>query len=92
MRGMFVSVSMRCGGPVTMLAVPANALQPSGEVYVVRQGKLQTLDVEVTEYQDDMVLVVGQPQGGIQEGDQVVVSPLATAVDGQEVMMVEERS
>lgn len=89
LRGMFVDVSIQVPPAHPLLEVPVKALRPRNQLWLVRDGKLCVSDVQVAMVQHDRVLLVPD-ESAVRAGDQAVVSPLALAVDGMEVRLVEQ--
>ena len=81
---MFVTVSIRVEPDRALLSIPKEALQLGDIVWVVRDGQLHRQPVEVAMEEVDLAIVEGP---GLQAGDQVVISPLASAVDGMQVQV-----
>lgn len=82
--GMYVEVELRGKPRSDCLAVPRSALHGS-RVYVVgEQARLETRDVQVAFVQDSYACL----SGGVEEGDQVVLTDLVPAIEG---MLLEPR-
>ncbi len=79
--GMYVTVRIPITSPLPLLKLPISAYRPGGFVWVVRDGKLKILDVELARTTENHVLVE-QRDKGLVPGDQVVISPLASVTDG----------
>ncbi len=79
--GMFVTIRIPISSPVPLVKISLKALRPGDKVWVVRQGTLQILDVDVVHAERDYVLLK-QSADGIHSGDHVVVSPLSTPYHG----------
>lgn len=92
--GMFVKVRVRAKPPISLVRFPQKALQPGDVVWAVADGKLVRKKVEVAASDDQLVIAYQQKgpaaDNGLQEGDQIVVSPLATPVEGMKVTLLEE--
>ena len=84
MTGMFVKVNITADPPIPLVRIPQEAIQPGNEVWTVVEGKLRRKGVRVATSGDDYV-VAYQQDDGLQAGDRVVVSPLATPIEGLEV-------
>jgi RND family efflux transporter MFP subunit len=82
--GMFVDAEI-AGEPVNAVPLPRAALRGDDTVAVVADGAIELRRVDVLHSTRDRVLV-GR---GIEPGDRVVVSPLANAVGGMRVEVVE---
>jgi hypothetical protein len=87
-RGMFVRLRIHVQPDAALVRVPEQAIRPGGKVWVVRQGKLQIVPVEVATVVDGNAILDGEAWR-LHPGDRVVVTPLALAQDGMEV--VEQR-
>lgn len=85
--GMYVTVRIPITSPLPLLKLPISAYRPGGFVWVVRDGKLKILDVELARTTAKHVLVE-QRENGLQAGDQVVISPLASVTDGLAVKVL----
>lgn len=84
MRGMFVKVRIDARPPISLVRLAPEAIQPGDKIWVVREGKLRQLAVRLAHSSRDVVLAY-EEQDGLQVGDEVVVSPLSTPVNGLEV-------
>lgn len=83
-RGMFVNMEIHARPKSDLLKVPEVAVQPGNRVWRVRESRLLTVDVHVVEIDDGSAVL--QADGELlSAGDQVVVSPLAEAIDGMTV-------
>lgn len=84
MTGMFVKVRIHATPPIPLVRLPQQAIQPGNTVWTVQDGKLSKKTVSIaTSTSDDVVAY--QISGGLQAGDLVVTSPLATPVEGMPV-------
>ncbi|MEL6107361.1 MAG: HlyD family efflux transporter periplasmic adaptor subunit [Planctomycetota bacterium] len=84
MTGMFVKVRVHARPPLSMMRLPQEAIQPGNAVWVVEDERLIRRKVSIATSTPDHVIVY-QRSGGLQAGDQVVVSPLAAPFDGMPV-------
>ena len=82
--GMYVTVRIPITPPFDLLQIPHAAVQPQNTVWVVRDGALKVLPIDVAWLTGDAALIRKSPDAP-QSGDQVVVSPLAAPVDGMPV-------
>jgi len=82
--GMYVDVRIPIETPVPMLRVPLTALRPGGELWVVRDGHLDIVSVDVARKEGDAALLRMSTEGP-QVGERVVTSPLAAVEDGMAV-------
>ncbi|MEM9588566.1 MAG: HlyD family efflux transporter periplasmic adaptor subunit [Planctomycetota bacterium] len=89
MSGMFVKVRIHADPPIPLVKLPQSAIQPGNKVWVVRDGHLERKDVLIASSTRGHV-VAYQRTGGLQAGDLVVTSPMATPVEGMKVMSEEE--
>ena len=79
-RGMFVALRLHATPTARLLQVPEIAVQPGNRVLRVRNNRLNAVDVEVVAMTDG-VATVQTESGQLDVGDEVVVSPMAEAVD-----------
>lgn len=86
--GMFVEGEIAGDTLQDVFVVPRAALRENSYLLLVRDGKLRQQPVDIA-WTDDKEVVIRQ---GLTSGDQVVVSPLAYAVDGTAVKIVGEKS
>ena len=82
--GMYVSVRIPVRSPGPLLKLPVEAVRPGGQVWVVRDGKLQIMTAVIARTQKAFALLRGS-ETGLMNGDRVVVSPLAAVHDGMAV-------
>lgn len=82
--GMYVSVRIPISSPVPLLRLPDQAVRPGGQVWVVRDGKLHIIKVDIAETIGDSVLI-RQDGSELQPGDRAIVSPLAAVREGMPV-------
>jgi len=86
--GMFVTIRIPIAPAVPLLAIPAVAVRPGGQVWVVRKGTLRLVIVKVILTTGETA-VVRQPAGGeLRSGDKVVTSPLSSIRTGMPVTEV----
>jgi multidrug efflux pump subunit AcrA (membrane-fusion protein) len=86
LRGMYVSVAINIQPKQPLLRVPERAIRPGNVLWRVVDGKLLITPVKVAQLVRDVALIEPSTTG-LQPDQQVIVSPLAVAVDG---MAVEE--
>ena len=79
------------------LCFPSVALRPGNFVWIVRNKKLKRLSVDVVDYADRLVgnetekiVVVAENEDSLQQGDQIVTTPLSQPNDGVEVLLEDE--
>ena len=82
--GMFVKVVIDAQPPIPLLRIPQRAIQPGNAVWTVADGKLKRKTVRIANSTDAFVIAY-QDEAGLMAGDVVVVSPMATPVEGAEV-------
>jgi hypothetical protein len=82
--GMFVEVVINVTPRTRLLAIPRDALQPDGQVWVIDGGKLVVHRVRPARVTESVVLLRAD-RTGIESGSRVVVSTLPIAFDGMDV-------
>lgn len=88
MRGMYVTVTLPAVPKTSLIAIPAEAVQPNNQVWSVTDNLLAIHRIDVVRVLPDSMLV--RADGGtLKPGDRVVVSPLTIAYDD---MPVRERA
>lgn len=87
-RGMFVEIALLTHPPAKLIAIPRAALRLGDVVWKCREGVLEQVPVRVIQMTDAEATLEASP--GLQNGDQVVVSPLVDPVDGERVMVEAE--
>jgi len=85
MRGMFVQVHVHVDSPEPLVSIPEEAQRPNGEVWVMRDGRLEILKPRPVQAVDGR-LVFESKASGLLPGDRVVVSQIATPRDGMAVV------
>lgn len=76
--GSYVSVTFEARSPEGWMEIPMVALRDNGEVHVMREGTLHVQKVEVAWKTRDVVYL----RSGLNEGDRVITSTIATPVAG----------
>jgi RND family efflux transporter MFP subunit len=76
--GMFCEVRIQGKTLSNVFVLPRVAVTFDGKVYISDQSRLKTVPVEVVRSQKDQVMV----RGGLQPGDQVVVTRLVAPLEG----------
>lgn len=84
LRGMFVQVEVLVEAARKLVAVPVDAVRPSGDIWLMRNGELVILRPARVHATDDAVLYAAE-DSGILPGDRVVVSQLANPYDGMAI-------
>ncbi|MGB7345707.1 MAG: HlyD family efflux transporter periplasmic adaptor subunit [Pirellulaceae bacterium] len=87
MTGMFVKVRINAKPPIQLVRLPQRAIQPGNVIWTVADGKLVRKEIDIATSVSTFVIAYQNPQG-IQAGDQIVVSPLATPIDGMPVTLL----
>ena len=85
LRGMFVQVRVRVDSPGDLVSIPEEAQRPSGEVWVMREGRLVILKPHAVQVSAGRV-VFDSAASGLLAGDRVVVSQLSTPRAGMELV------
>lgn len=91
MSGMFVSVRIHATPPIPLVRLPQSAIQPGNQVWVLKRGVLTRREVNIASSNPEEV-VVYQTSGGLQAGDLVVTSPLATPHEGMKAITADQAS
>ena len=90
LRGMFVHVRVHVEPSGVLVSIPEQAQRPSGEVWVVRDGRLVIERLHPVIVTDGRA-VYDADSAGLLPDDRVVVSQIATPRDGMAVADEEER-
>ncbi|MFB0610781.1 efflux RND transporter periplasmic adaptor subunit [Aurantiacibacter poecillastricola] len=80
--GSFVRAEIIGGSQRAFARIPLEALRPDNEIWVVRNGTLAIVPVEVIQRTDEFAYVAGERLG---QGGAIVTSPLRTPVDGMDI-------
>jgi len=86
LRGMFVQVEVQVEAARKLVAVPIDAVRPSGDIWLIRKNELVIVRPPRVHATDDAVLYAAE-DSGIVAGDRVVVSQLTNPYEG---MAIEE--
>jgi len=86
--GMFVTVRIPVTPAVPLLAIPAVAVRPGGQVWVVSKGALRLVTVKIILTTGETAVVRKMANGELRPGDKVVTSPLPSAGTGMRVTEV----
>jgi RND family efflux transporter MFP subunit len=84
MRGMYVTVTLNVAPRIRLVSIPTRGVQPNGRVWTVDNGVLRGHSVQAARVLADRVLVRADSTD-LKPGDRVVVTQLATPVDGSRV-------
>jgi hypothetical protein len=85
LRGMFVQVHVHVDSPDPLVSIPDEAQRPSGEVWVMRAGRLEVLRPRAVQSVGGR-LVFDSTTSGLLPGDRVVVSQISNPRDGMEIV------
>jgi len=83
-RGMYVNLIIRAKPHQAFWEIPERALRPGNVVWRVRDGRLDIVEVRIVEVEEKMVLLDADGSKLV-AGDRIVVSPLASVMDGMAV-------
>lgn len=89
MTGMFVKVRIDARPPIPLVRLPASAIQPGNRVWTVVDGKLKSKPVAIANSDADTIIAYQQVDG-LQAGDTLVISPLATPMESAPVRDVDK--
>lgn len=87
--GMYVSIEIPIRSPTPLLQMPIDAVRPGGRVWLVRDGKLQIVEIDIARTEGEFVLVRNEA-GRLRPTDRVVTSPLASVRNAMPVQDVTE--
>ena len=91
MRGMFVQVRVHVDSPHELVSIPEEARQPSGEVWVIREGRLEIIRHRPVQVAGGRAIFESGPSGLV-VGDRVVTSQLTHPRQGMAVAEIESGS
>ena len=91
LRGMFVQVRVHVDSPHQLVSIPEEARRPSGEVWVIRDGRLEILRPRPVQVAGGRAIFESGPSGLV-AGDRVVTSQLANPREGMAVAEPVSRS
>ncbi len=77
--GAFVNVEITGASLASYAAVPALAVRPGNEIWVVRDGKLRILPVRVIQRSDELAYIATET---LDQGGQIITSSLTAPIDG----------
>jgi multidrug efflux pump subunit AcrA (membrane-fusion protein) len=82
--GLFVEADIRGRVVEDVVVLPRSALRGKDRVWLVdADGRMRSREIDVLRTERERVLVVG----GLEVGEQVIVSPLSTPVEGMRVQV-----
>jgi multidrug efflux pump subunit AcrA (membrane-fusion protein) len=84
LRGMFVQVHVHLDTPDELVSIPEEAQRPNGEVWVMRDGRLEVLRPRAVQSTGGR-LVFESRSAGLAAGDRVIVSQIANPRAGMPV-------
>jgi RND family efflux transporter MFP subunit len=82
----YVDVIIEAGKPVEVFVVPRTAVRGGNQVYVYDNGRLRIRKLDILWERQDAVLA----RGGLQEGEQLIVSNLSSPVQGMALRLASE--
>lgn len=85
LRGMFVQVRVHVDSPDELVSIPADAQRPSGDVWVMRDGKLLVVRPQPVQSSDGRI-VFESATSGLLPGDRVVTSQLSNPRAGMAIV------
>jgi hypothetical protein len=85
LRGMFVEVRVRVDSPGDLVSIPEDAQRPSGDVWVMRDGRLVILKPRAVQVSGGRV-VFDSAASGLVAGDRVVTTQLSSPRAGMELV------
>lgn len=85
LRGMFVEVRVHVDSPEQLVSIPEEAQRPSGDVWVMREGKLVILSPRAIQVAGGRV-IFDSAASGLLPGDRVVTSQLSHPRDGMAIV------
>ena len=84
LRGMFVAVQVHVEAPGELVSIPEEARRPSGEIWVIRDGKLAIIHPRPIQVADGKA-IFESATSGLMAGDRVVTSQLTHPQAGMAV-------
>jgi hypothetical protein len=88
LRGMFVEVQVHVDATEQLVSIPEEAQRPSGEVWVMRDGRLVILNPRPVQVSGGRV-VFDAVASGLVPGDRVVTSQISQPRPGMEIVEVD---
>ncbi|MBU6276790.1 MAG: HlyD family efflux transporter periplasmic adaptor subunit [Planctomycetes bacterium] len=89
LRGMFVEVWLHVDVPAALVSLPHEAVRPTGDVLVMRDGRLAILRPRPF-HSTDRSITFSESDSGLLPGDRVVVSQVSNPRDGMELTEAEK--
>jgi multidrug efflux pump subunit AcrA (membrane-fusion protein) len=90
LRGMFVRVQVHVDSPVPLVSIPEEAQRPNGEVWIMREGRLEIIRPRPVQAVGGR-LVFESMTSGLQPSDRVIVSQIAAPREGTAVVEADSR-
>jgi multidrug efflux pump subunit AcrA (membrane-fusion protein) len=84
MRGMFVQVRVHVESPHDLVSLPEEARRPNGEVWVIRDGRLDILQPRAVQVVEGKAIFESGPSGLV-PGDRVITSQIKQPRSGMPV-------
>ena len=91
LRGMFVAVQIKIDPENELLSVPASAVRPGDRLWIFRDNKLVTENVDVVMIVDGQALILAD-HAPISKGDEIITSPLPMAIVGMPLRKTESKT
>jgi multidrug efflux pump subunit AcrA (membrane-fusion protein) len=91
MRGMFVQVRLHIDSPHELVSIPEEARRPSGELWVIRDGRLDIVRPKPVQVAGGRAIFESGPSGLV-AGDRVITSQLTNPRPGMAVAELVSRS
>ncbi len=85
LRGMFVQVHVHVATRDPLVSIPEEAQRPSGDVWVMREGRLEVLRPRPVQVSSGRLLF-DAATSGLMAGDRVIVSPIAAPRHGMAII------
>ncbi|MFA8449147.1 MAG: efflux RND transporter periplasmic adaptor subunit [Bacteroidales bacterium] len=86
-QGMYLDVEVADIPISEVMAIPRNAVFNGNNVFIVKEGKLHKMKVNIAKIANEKAYFTG-----LKQGDMVVMEPLANAVERMEVAVIKETS
>ncbi|MCA9086176.1 MAG: biotin/lipoyl-binding protein, partial [Planctomycetaceae bacterium] len=79
--GMYVTIRIPVESPIPLVQVPLESVRPGGQLWMCRDGKLDVVNTTVATVHK-LSALIRSDLGGVQPGERVVTSPLASVQTG----------